>query len=263
MFYIQLTLCPTAGLTFRQLPGSILHIATYPFVPPTTLSGFLRRLQMIADGRLPEDVEPPAQRARNPAYWTLPRGLCALGAYPQPPGAWAVHTTRRQGIRAFKHRAFSKIFREKGEKEDYQLHTWDYLFADTLHGFVVAADSGALAPLRSLVNFGGKLGKEGYAFIESVSEARPLSLQRVAAVPSTVVPGPLLVGIPANVQPFPLYRYAWEDTALDFGGEGPSPIAGFVPCTVGLVASQVTLDYLTDGTVFIPQGLVDLLQEGG
>jgi len=34
---LEFTIQPTAALTFRILPGSILNIATYPFVPPTTL----------------------------------------------------------------------------------------------------------------------------------------------------------------------------------------------------------------------------------
>ena len=48
MYCLKLKIIPMAAMTFRILPGSILNIATYPFVPPTTLSGFLRRLGMLS-----------------------------------------------------------------------------------------------------------------------------------------------------------------------------------------------------------------------
>ena len=45
MWMLQLGIKPTSGLTFRRMPSSILHISTYRFLPPTTMSGFLRRPQ--------------------------------------------------------------------------------------------------------------------------------------------------------------------------------------------------------------------------
>jgi hypothetical protein len=47
---IELELVPTGPLTFRQMPAGILHIMSYPFMPPTTMSGFLNRLLQIAEG---------------------------------------------------------------------------------------------------------------------------------------------------------------------------------------------------------------------
>ena len=40
MYAMRFTLRATAGVTFRILPGSILDIATYPFVPPRHCRGF-------------------------------------------------------------------------------------------------------------------------------------------------------------------------------------------------------------------------------
>lgn len=51
---LKLTIKPTAGLTFRRMPSSILHISTYPFLTPTTMSGFLRRLKLLEAGHLPK-----------------------------------------------------------------------------------------------------------------------------------------------------------------------------------------------------------------
>ena len=54
MYGISLDIHPTGGLTFRRMPSAILHISTYPFLPPTTMSGWLRRLLMLSAGHYPE-----------------------------------------------------------------------------------------------------------------------------------------------------------------------------------------------------------------
>ena len=66
MWMLELVIKPTSGLTFRRMPSSILHISTYPFLPPTTMSGFLRRLKMLEAGHLPETA------VKDPAYYALP-----------------------------------------------------------------------------------------------------------------------------------------------------------------------------------------------
>jgi len=267
MFGVHVIIQPTAGLTFRRLPSSILHIATYPFLPPTTMSGFLRRLAMSTTGQLPDDTETPQQRATTPCYYVLPRDLVAVGAYPER-GAWWVHTTKRQGVRSFKHDAFSRLYRTAAQKEVYQLHDWDYLMCEQLIGYVLSENRARLAELKglALANRGCKLGKEGFAFVAEVSEPREFRLERTAAMPTTIVPGNLLVGVPCDA--FPLYRYAWDRSAGFHPAENltsptPSPIKGFVPFMAGLPERDLTTDFYTDGSAFIPKALVDELQKGG
>ena len=256
MWMINLTIKPTSGLTFRRLPSSILHIGTYPFLPPTTMSGFLRRLKMLEAGHFPETA------VKNPDYYALPPQLCPLGAYPRN-GHFAVHTTKRQGIRAFTHNAFSRLVRYSNSKEVYQLHTWEYLIAEDLVGYVVSENAELLNALRSVVNFGCKIGKEGYAFVQSISEPIELNLERVCGKPSTLLPGQALVGVPCEA--FPLYRYKWKDgasenTALEW--LQPSQVSGFVPFIAGYTDGEIELDYYTDGENHLPKLFVDELMEG-
>lgn len=263
MYGLKLTIRPTSGLTFRRMPSSILHISTYPFLPPTTMSGFLRRLKFIEAGTLPEDFEPPEKRAsKEPGYYVLPRQLCAVGAYPNPFKARIIHTTHRQGVRSFKHTAFSRLRRKADSKEVYQLHTWDYLMVETLHGYVLSEQRKLLEELRSVCNFGCKIGKEGYAFVENISPVEEMEQQQCLARPSTIVPGTVLHGVLCDV--YPLYRYAWQTNALDFinslSDQVPSPIDGFVPFAAGLVYQPIELDYYTDGEIFIPCALIKLLR---
>ncbi len=256
MWMLKLRIKPTSGLTFRRLPSSILHISTYPFLPPTTMSGFLRRLKMLEAGHLPETA------VKNPDYYALPPRLCPLGAYPRN-GQFAVHTTKRQGIRAFTHNAFSRLVRHSNSKEVYQLHTWEYLITEELIGYVVSEDPELLDALRSIYNFGCKIGKEGYAFVESVSEIIELNLESVHRKPSTLLPGAALVGAPCEA--FPIYRYKWKEGASTSTGLDvlePSQISGFVPFIAGYTDGEIELDYYTDGENNLPKLFVDELMEG-
>ena len=258
MWMINLTIKPTSGLTFRRLPSSIVHISTYPFLPPTTMSGFLRRLKLLEVGHLPETA------VKNPDYYALPPQLCPLGAYP-PNGNFVVHTTKRQGPKAFNHSAFSELvrYRLKNDKRSYQLHTWEYLIAEELVGYVVSEDPELLGELQSVDNFGCKIGKEGYAFVQSISEPIELNLERLCRKPSTLLPGQELVGVPCEA--FPLYKYKWEkgaseNIALDV--LEPSRISGFVPFIAGQTGGEVELDYYTDGESHLPKPFVDELAGG-
>lgn len=256
MWMLKLVIKPTSGLTFRRMPSSILHISTYPFLPPTTMSGFLRRLKLLEAGHLPETA------VKNPDYYTLPPQLCTLGAYPRV-GRYHIHKTKRQGIRSFNHNAFSRIVRHQSTKEVYQLHTWEYLFADELIGYVVSENEQFLHQLKTIENFGCKIGKEGYAFVDRICGPTELTLTRTDAEPNTLLPGMELIGVPCEA--FPLYRYAWEVGAAErtnLAHLEPSAIKGFIQFVAGQVHGEIELDYYTDGTVHIPESFIDELQKG-
>lgn len=256
MWMLKLKIKPTSGLTFRRMPSSILHISTYPFLPPTTMSGFLRRLKMLEAGHLPETA------VKDPDYYALPPQLCTLGAYPKL-NEHRIHTTKRQGIRSFNHNAFSRIVRYQSTKEVYQLHTWEYLFAEQLIGYVVSEDERLLSQLKTVENFGCKIGKEGYAFVDKISDPTQLKLEQKIAKPDTILPGMALVGVPCEA--FPLYRYAWGDRAsvgINLTIPEPSDIKGFIPFVAGEIHGELELDYYTDGNVHLPKPFVDELRGG-
>ncbi len=256
MWMLELIIKPTSGLTFRRLPSSILHISTYSFLPPTTMSGFLRRLKLLEAGHL------PGTAVKNPDYYALPPQLCPLGAYPKA-GMYSVHTTKRQGIRSFNHNAFSRIVRYHSTKEVYQLHTWEYLFAEKLIGYVVSEDEKLLSQLATVENFGCKIGKEGYAFVERVLGPTELTLEHTKVKPDTLLPGTALIGEPCEA--FPLYRYAWGVGAserINLAHPEPSSIKGFIPFVAGEIHGEIELDYYTDGKHYLPKLFVDELMGG-
>ena len=256
MWMLKLVIKPTSGLTFRRMPSSILHISTYPFLPPTTMSGFLRRLKMLEAGYLPETA------VKDPDYYALPPQLCPLGAYPKL-NEHCIHTTKRQGIRSFNHNAFSRIVRHQSTKEVYQLHTWEYLFTEQLIGYVVSEDEKLLSQLKTIENYGCKIGKEGYAFVDSIYGPTELVLEQTQAEPETLLPGTALIGQPCEA--FPLYRYAWKTGAVQntsLANPEPSAIDGFIPFVAGEIQGEIELDYYTDGTVHLPKSFIDELWEG-
>lgn len=270
MYCVKLTLQPTAGMTFRILPGSILNIATYPFVPPTTFSGFLRRLGMLSVGlELPETR---INKEKPPTYALPPRYL-ALGAYPTKESWHGVHRTYRKGMREFNHDSFSKIYQEK-DRANFQLHTWEYLIAEELIGYVVSETSEGLEHFQELEAYGCKLGKEGFAFIADTSDILELQLTTVAAMPSTILPMEALLQsnqFIGGCDIYNLYRYqqafnTTENSNRDgFLDDEPSNVEGFIPFVAGYFSQNLgslpTLDYYTDNEdTHIPVALINLLR---
>jgi hypothetical protein len=239
------------------MPSGILHISTYPFVPPTAMSGWLRRLFMLSNGRYPNTT------VKKPNYFVMPSNYYIMGAYPapDPQTSYQIHVTRRQGIRSFTHNAFSRLVRYADKKEVYQLHTWEYLLVDEFRGFVLHEQQEMLEQLQKLVNQGSKLGKEGFAYLDHVSEVVKLERKQAQKSPDTLVGGPDLVTRPGNL--FVMYRHQYkpERSLLgDLHQPTPSPVTGFVPVWVGWPAErEVELTYWTNDEWHIPVSLVETL----
>lgn len=269
MYCVKIILTPTAAMTFRILPGSILNIATYPFVPPTTASGFFRRLGMLSVG-----LEIPETRINkdNPPFYALPRRYVALGAYPRKNSWQAVHKTYRKGMREFNHDTFSRLYVAQ-DKANFQLHTWEYFIAEELEAYVVSESRKGLEHFQDLETYGCKLGKEGFAIVTEVSEPIPLKRETIAGHPSTIVPmeGLLEQGqFVGGCDLYNLYRYQWSSNSHTssetegFLDQNPTAIEGFVPLVVAYYQEESsynpTLDYYTNGEIYIPVCLVNLLR---
>ncbi|MEI2582051.1 hypothetical protein V5G28_025730 [Scytonema sp. PRP1] len=269
MYLLKFKIIPTAAMTFRILPGSILNIATYPFVPPTTLSGFLRRLAMMSVGM---DIPETSINKDDPPFYTLPHRYVALGAYPSGNTLRTVHKTYRKGMREFNHYTFSRLYVEK-DKANFQLHTWEYFIAEEMTGYVVSESLQGLEHFQKLKGYGCKLGKEGFAVVEDVSQPIQLRHETVAAIPSTIVPMEALLQngqFVGGCDIYNLYRYKWLDNSENsssnegFLGEKRTPVEGFIPFVAAYypknINSAPTLDYFTDGETYIPVSLINLLK---
>ena len=269
MYCVRLKIQPTAGMTFRILPGSILNIATYPFVPPTTLSGFLRRLGMLSVG-----LELPETRINkeNPPTYALPPRYLALGAYPSSESWRCVHRTYRKGMREFNHDSFSKIYQEK-DRANFQLHTWEYLITDELIAYVVSDMREGLEHFQDLEAYGCKLGKEGFAFVAETPDILKLHQETLTAMPSTIAPMEAVLQnnqLVGGCDIYNLYRYQQVSNDADSDREGfldnePSAIEGFVPFVAAYFnrdqGDAPRLNYFTNGEdIYIPAALISLLR---
>lgn len=252
---VAVTIRPTGALTFRRMPSAILHISSYPFLPPTTMSGWLRRLFLAVQGQF------PATDVKDPDYYVMPISYHVLGAYP----TWNIqkrielHTTARHGVRAFNHNAFSRLAGSRDKKEVYQLHSWEYLLVDRLYGFILHRSAEALEKIQSLRNFGCKCGKEGYAFLEEVSPVRSFVPVVTKTRPNVPASGAELVGKPADL--FVIYRHQYSRAQPlndDPSVLMPSPVDGFSTVWMGWPAAGVELDCLSDGENNIPAGMLEV-----
>jgi hypothetical protein len=272
MYCVKLTLQPTAAMTFRIMPGSILNIATYPFVPPTSLSGFLRRLSMMSAGLgIPETKV----NKENPSTYLLPYRYVALGAYSSTDKSKVsgVHRTYRKGMREFNHDDFSKLYSD-GDRANFQLHTWEYWIAEELVGYVATESANDLAHIQDLESYGCYIGKEGYAVVSAVSEVIELKRRTMTAYPSTIASMDTLLQsnqLVGGCDIYNLYRYNWLTEAQDqtdqqgLLDEHPTPVDGFIPFVAAhfpkALGNPPTLDYYTDSEeIFIPVSLFHLLK---
>jgi hypothetical protein len=261
MYLLTLNIRPTAALTFRILPGSILDITTYPFVPPTTLSGFLRRLAMLAAG-----IDVPGTAVDDAPYYVLPPSLIALGAYPLPGLRGMVHRTHRKGVKDFTDTSFTRLRAAGKEQPTFQLHTWEYLITDRLRGYVLSEDFLLLDSLRVVQGYGCKLGKEGFAYIETV--IGPVKMEKVeqSVPPATIVPAASVIDA-APECPFDLYTlhtFVWKEGELAPRPDSNqrSPVRGYKPFSAALCPEEraIPLSYFSTGDTFIPTDLLAVLR---
>jgi hypothetical protein len=269
MYCVKIVLQPTAALTFRILPGSILNITTYPFIPPTSLSGFLRRLAILQAGN---DIPETKINKEKPPTYLLPRRYISLGAYQSDRSWGGIHRTYRKGMRSFTHDEFSRLYVDGG-KANFQLHTWEYWLVEELIGYIASESAADLQHIQSLVNYGCYIGKEGYATVIEVSEIVELRQENRTAFPSTIVPADTLIQSHHEFSECDIYNlhcYRWLKAAdLQAENEGlsdlkPTPVDGFIPFVGAYFPncedSHPTLEYYTNGEINIPVCLVNLLK---
>ena len=232
IWVIQLVFKPSGPLTFRRMPSGSLPIMSYPFMPPTTMSGFLGRLLLVAeheDGEWPGygadwfQKAKPGKVAPGAGFTlTLEKDFRCLGAFPEP-GSWCIHKSRRHGPKNFQHTEFSRVLRED-HKESYQLHHWEYLFCDNLTGWVAAREREPLDRLKGLLNFGGKAGKEGYLHVSRAGDPQFLEKREGRYQPLGLAPLPLR---PESGVFHTLYGHHWSDDYLWTNGEKGGVIGYF------------------------------------
>lgn len=117
------------------------------------------------------------------------------------------------------------------------------------------------------------MGKEDFAVVKEVSGLLELESETIAAQPSTIVPMKDLLqsgDFIGGCDIYNLYCYNWLTNAQPnsetegFLDENPTQINGFVPFVIAyfphLIDPPPTLDYCTNGEIYIPVSLINLLR---
>ncbi|NET00286.1 MAG: hypothetical protein F6K61_06830 [Sphaerospermopsis sp. SIO1G1] len=151
--------------------------------------------------------------------------------------------------------------------------TWEYFITEELIGYVVSESLEGLAQFKQLEGYGCKLGKEGFAVLQEVSEPIELTLDTLAAFPSTLVPMEAILQsnqFVGSCDIYNLYRYNWEIKSHNssitegFLDHQPTQVEGFIPFVTGYYPQAgnlaPTLDYYTNQEIYIPVSLVNLLK---
>lgn len=259
MYGLCLTLQASAALTMRVLPSGILDIISYPFVPPTTLSGWLRRVWMLAEGLdLPETTA-----SKDAPFYVLPPSIVSLGAYPKTPSY--IHKTKRKGMKHFRDTSFTRLIFDKKTAPTFQLHTWEYLTTDKLDGFIVSENQDVLERLHAVLQdsnevlpWGCKLGKEGFAYLYAVSKVQVLEPRQDSLTPTTLLPVDTVVTQtkPIDFAIHNIYRFAWKKKTSEEDLQTPSPVQGYDILPLALARNgEVSTSWWWGEDMHFPQGL--------
>ncbi|MEM3461880.1 MAG: hypothetical protein QXN36_07890 [Candidatus Bathyarchaeia archaeon] len=171
MHLLFLALKFSGPFTIREFPWHQSVIRGIRFIPPSTLSGFIRRI--LDSKMLKDDSFTPVYSDKGYQYYTLDYTKhLPLGAFVQHGKELSVHTAYRQGPRSFLHNRFSQLFDYGSaatklalpDLAEYQPHMWDYMLVDEMIGYVLTK---SLDEFDNIENYGCKIGKNGYAYIEN------------------------------------------------------------------------------------------------
>ena len=261
MYGLRIQIQASAALTFRVLPSGILDIITYPFVPPTTLSGWLRRIWMLAEGHdLPETTA-----KKDAPFFVLPKEVISLGAYPDKPSH--VHKTKRKGMKDFKDTSFTRLVFDKNTGPTFQLHTWEYLTTDKLSAYVVSKEESYLQHLSKVlldgqqcIPWGCKLGKEGFGFVSDVSEVQVLEQQKTDRASLTLLPLDIVIEqeTPIDFSVHNIHRFAWKTGSYTL--TDPSPVEGYDMLPLALTTNQtLEANWWIGQDMHFPVGLENVL----
>lgn len=291
LYGIKIFLKSTAPLTFRHFPYSTIHIKTYPFIPPTTFSGWLERIRRLSKGQdIPFECTIPLKndeslewimedRTRLPGHIMLEwEKFCCLGAYPENPSSVVINIFNRQGPKNFEHNNFGSLCtavpqdeskikqlapkfeaiagisleeaanRYNSKKGAYQLLRWEFLMPIDFYGLVVAKSKDILTELLAIQGWGLNIGKEGYVFVQQVSEIFPLRVEEIEAHPSTLVPIEDAT-FASQAQYFPVYYFKPSNN---------NQTSGYYSELFALIPDKLSSTYWTnrEEQIFIPNSMV-------
>jgi len=239
---LELRLQPLSELLIRQVGKSNVQWFSYPFLPPTTFSGFVASL--LAEDRK-NYIELNDDQARE--LGELFQGVFSVGAYPDP-------------ARVRRNRHYRQHL---GDVYNYEASAWagnkklaiaESCWTPELRGFLLSENTDRLQELSRHPNLRFRImrvGKKSVVKVESVNGPWKLTLQQVQGiVPSTVAPLEMVRQFPRDLEVLhvPMRKRAGNKLARET-----------YPCVFGQPISGEA--YVSD-SVIVPEPLVRLTQPG-
>lgn len=215
---------------------------------------------------LAEGYDLPETSAKKDApYFVLPPEVTSLGAYPEQKSY--AHKTKRKGVKDFKDTSFTRLVFDKNTGPTFQLHSWEYLTTDKLKGYLVSQEKAPLEQLRNdlvveeeVRPWGCKLGKEGFAFVDSITEVQALSRIEGQFIPNTLLPLNTVIEQPNPIDfaVHSIHRHIWHSKKADL--ENPSPVKGYDMIPLALTANiRLRASWWKSADLCFPVGLEEIL----
>jgi hypothetical protein len=245
---LELRLQPLSELLIRQVGKSNVQWFSYPFLPPTTFSGFVASL-LTDEGDeswRKNYIELNDDQARE--VGALFTGVFSVGAYPHPPARVRRNCHYRQHL---------------GDVYNYEAFAWagnkklaiaESCWTPELRGFLLSENKASLQQLSQHPSLRFRImrvGKKSVAKVVSVNGPWELTLQQVQGiVPSTVAPLEMVRQFPRDLEVLyvPMRKRA-----------GGKLVREIYPCVFG---QPIYGEAYVSDSVVIPEPLVRLTQPG-
>lgn len=251
-------------VTVAQPPKQPEFVFSYPFIPPTTFSGYLARVYLISKhlregnkdslSMLREHITERGEK-HSPLLLTKFVDCIVLGAYPitrRIGDAFTYRQGSRLGILGDEDRfKFIRFKRDMGRGTRYWLIRWQWRIFEELTGYVLSKSSIELEKMNSICGYGFKIGYEGFTFVKDIKG--PYELQKATGKYLPSVPLVLSLTRPFSVKGncYTLYRYKGYDP------EGPE----YECCTIVIPEQQIQGDFYINekAKIYIPIPTVEFL----
>ncbi len=247
LWCLEFHLQPLSELLIRQVGKSNVQWFSYPFLPPTTFSGFI--VSLLAnegdEAWKKNYVEINDENTREVGA-VFPE-VISVGAYPDPVLVRRSHHYRQHLGDIYNYEEFAW----KSSKNK-KLAMAEAFWTPQLRGFLLASGPEALKSLKGrsdLLFRSLRVGKKGVVKVEAVIGPYELTLQSVQErVPSTIAPLEMIKRFPKELELFHVPMRRKEGTQL---------VRETYPCVFGLpIWGQV---YVKEPNVVIPDLLIRLV----
>ncbi|MBM7623684.1 hypothetical protein [Sporohalobacter salinus] len=240
MYVMEIKLKPLSELLFRQMAKSNVEWFTYPFIPPTTMSGFIGEL--VGGESL---ISKKYVEINDGRFRTLPEGVYSLGGIPE---IYEKNKHFRQHYRAKGTYNYESLVWEGNKK----LAQVEYFYSSKILAYLISENKEVLKRIEDKIKYKcNNIGKIGVVKIRNTKVKKLKKEEEYEGEVSTLFPVEIAKKYDLNkMYEVPLFCYSSsEDETINWG---------VIPCSFH---EEIRDDCYQVDDIIIPKSLIDYVKK--